>query len=394
MIINIQKRIYPNEFIISDLALNNSFIITGLVVTKIDDTHIKVSPGKFFLPLKNTICELKEEQVIELNPSNTTEERLDTLVDGNYDLCIIWYISNNSFQLEFRYPNDFTDPNRTLVLATCQVSNEKIQDITFDSVNRGGILGSSTGASGCVINRSDPIPITHGGLTSGTIIENMTPCQVLEQILYPYMKPQFTSFYIQDQQTTLEIGDSVHGGNRIFRWATINNNNISPNSISIRDKDNNILAENLENTGSQSIEIDTITNNSQSSFYWTIFGKDTKGEIFSRQFTVTWLPRIYWGNSTKAILEESDVKMLDNSKLASSVNGNYSFMSEVSPVYYYIVFPSNMSFNKWIDVNSGFAVDYTIVGNIDITNDFGVTTTYTMIRTTYLQNGNLESRVS
>ncbi len=256
-------------------------------------------------------------------------------------------------------------------------------------------FGSS---GGCVMQTDQTVPETHGGLEKGVDINGMQPCDVLKMILFPYQYPEFTSFYIDGQATTLEVGQCIDEGNKTFKWTTKNDNNIKENSISISDvTSNKTLAENLTNDGNEVISIDKICNNNiNGNHIWQISGINTKNQTFSRNFTVVWRAKVYWGSNTNDTLTADEVKNLSNNALKPDFKGNYNFPNDNGDeLYYYIVYPDSWGdYNSWKDNDSGFEVDATNAGTVDVTNDYNVTITYRMIRTTYKQTTALNSTLS
>jgi len=250
---------------------------------------------------------------------------------------------------------------------------------------------------GCIIERTDPVPSSHGGVEAGEVLQGKTPCEVLEQILYPYQYPAFTSFYIEGQATALEVGQSVAGGTRTFNWSTSNSSNVAPSSISISDMNvSSVLADGLDNDGTEALDIgaDKVLT-APGAYTWRIEGDNTKGGSFHRDYSVRWYYRVYWGANVNDSLTEADVKALSNSQLKSGFAGAYNFTNSGSSDYYYIVYPDSWGdYNDWKDTDTGFGVDGTNAGTVDVTNDFGVTITYRMVRTAYQQTSNLNSQLS
>ena len=260
-----------------------------------------------------------------------------------------------------------------------------------------GISGGGGSGQGCLIDIDEPVPSAHGGLEAGTVIKDQTACDVLETILFPYQYPSFTQFYINAQPTIVEVGDVVSGGIRTFTWSTSNSQNIQPNSIAIKDVTGNVvLGSNLANDGTEDLDIGADKQlTSPGSYTWQISGLNTKNQTFTRNFTVRWEYRVYWGYNANDTLTEADIKNLQNSQLKQNFTGNYSFTNPGSLVYYYWVWPDTWGLPNGItDIDTGFAVDWVDNGTVDVTNAFGVTTTYRVIRTTYQQNTDLNSNVS
>jgi len=252
--------------------------------------------------------------------------------------------------------------------------------------------------AGCVMQTEDTVPETHGGLEAGTDINGLQPCEVLKMILFPYQYPAFTSFYIDGQVTQLEVGQVINGGVRTFKWTTSHSENIQENSIRIKDVNANaILGDNLANDGQEDLDIgdDKTSSGINSSYTWRISGINTKGQIFSRDFRVYWRARVYWGTSVNDTLTEDEVKNLENSALKSGYAGHYSFSIGSTNKYCYVIYPAEWgNINDWRDNESGFAVDFTYLDNINITNDYGITIEYKVLRTAYQQGSSLDSTIS
>ena len=264
-----------------------------------------------------------------------------------------------------------------------------------------GLAGGGGGGSGegCLIGTDEPVPEDHGGLEAGTVIKDQTACAVLETILFPYQYPSFTSFYINGQATTLEVGQIMSGGVRDFRWSTTNNQNIIANSIEISDvTESNVLGSNLVNDGQENLDIgsDKVETTPNSSHTWRITGRNTRNQTFSRDFKVTWLARVYWGLTTNENPDETEIKNAANSQLKNTKNGTYNFSNPGGEYYYFIAFPVNYgsTYNSWRDTDSGFEVDGTFANDVSVTNSFGTTLTYKVLRTTYKQTTDLNSQLS
>jgi len=245
-------------------------------------------------------------------------------------------------------------------------------------------------------NPLSPTLVAVGGLEAGTDINGMAATDVLIKMLYPYQYPAFTSFAISGQATTLEIGNKVVGGVRDFTWATSNNSNIVADTVTIKDlSTGTVLASASANDGAESIDIgiDIVNSTPNASHAWRIEAKNTKDQTFSRDFRVYWRARVYVGNSTLDVLTESDVKALPNG-LRSNVSGAFNFATATSS-YFYIVYPDAWGdIGGWVDTDTGFAVDYTYTGTVNITNAFGVTMAYRLLRTTNQLSSNLNSNIS
>ncbi len=271
-------------------------------------------------------------------------------------------------------------------------------DSGHDVVGTDELTAIKISGNAVYMNAPDPLPQDHGGLEAGEIVDGMPVNEVLKRILFPYQYPSFTSFNIASQTQSLEVGDKVAGGTRTFNWSTINDENIKDNSISIIDvtNSNTTLVSGLANDGTEDVDIGADKSlTSPGTYTWRITGENTKNQTFQRDFNVRWYYRVYWGANVNDTLTEADVKNLSNSQLKSGFAGTYNFTNSGNSEYYYIVYPDSWGdYNDWKDTDTGFGVDGTNAGTVDVTNDYGVTITYRMIRTTYQQTSDLHSQMS
>jgi hypothetical protein len=167
---------------------------------------------------------------------------------------------------------------------------------------------------------AEPTTQTVGGIPAGsTFPAPKTVQEMFDTLLYPYQLATFSSFYIDGQSTILEVGATLLGGAKDFKWGTTNSGNINTNSISIIDVTggNAILASSLSNDGSESVNIGgDITKTSAVSHQWKIQGTNTNSALFYRLFTVDWRFKRYWGCSSLNDLgtnsaRDSDIIALD-----------------------------------------------------------------------------------
>jgi hypothetical protein len=77
-----------------------------------------------------------------------------------------------------------------------------------------------------------PVPTTLGGVEAGTTFDNVPINEVLNNLLYPYQAPAFTSFTISGlASTTYELGYTFPANDYTFVWSTSNQANIQADSI-------------------------------------------------------------------------------------------------------------------------------------------------------------------
>jgi len=229
-----------------------------------------------------------------------------------------------------------------------------------------------------------------GGIEAGQIFNNTSLQDILTNLLYPYQYPKVNEFGIETQITPLEVGDTLQNSNRIFTWIIVNGYNIKENSIIIKDKSSNtILASDLANDGNEIIYLPTpIRKILPESYTWEISGLNTKDEIFSKEYTVQWKWKSYFGNSTVETLTETDIKALDS-------EFDFTETKEITGSgYKYIVYPAEYGLKtKFTDVNTGISIAMLDPYQVQVTNNFMCNTSYYVHRTMYPIHGTLKINI-
>jgi len=277
------------------------------------------------------------------------------------------------------------------------LKDKRIDFVPSDTVSSNFSVNSTTivdGSSGTDVEdeyiRATATPISVGGVTAGTTFDG-TVSDALDKVLYPYVKPTFSSFYLSSQVTSLEVGDKIIGGSRTFNWGTTTSENITSDTIKIT-SGSTTLIENATDNGSVSIDIgDDIVKTNSSSNYFYIYATDTQGDTISRIFAVYWKWRLYYGSSSLEIIDADNVKSLQNSFLYTTENYTYSTPAEN---YKWICYPKTFGLaSKFTDIDTGFSVAMENPQTISITNDFGVSTDYYCYRTTNSLTGAVNIKI-
>lgn len=120
--------------------------------------------------------------------------------------------------------------------------------------------------------------------------------------------------------------------------------------------------------------------------FWTIDLSATGSAVpvvDTASLTVSWTRQVYWGVSATDPLTEADIEGLGNNVLSRSKSRTVS----VSPVnqYFYYCFPQ--AYGTVTMTSGGFGVDLEAPYAVFVTNTFGVTSTYSVFRTTFLLTG-------
>lgn len=244
--------------------------------------------------------------------------------------------------------------------------------------------------------KQTPILETVGGLQANNYTPSGTIKDLLDDMLYPFQQPSFSSFNLDGQSGTLEVGDEISSGSQTFSWSTNNDNNIQSNSIEIEDLGNtNILASGLTNDGSETVSLpSSISKTSPNTNHqFQIRATDTQSNGFSRNDNYVWRARVFYGKSTGTTLNESEIESLANNPLSANFSGQYSYGS--SSGYIYLCYPDSFgSVSSITDDSTGFNVPYVIVGTVNVTNSFGVTLTYEVVRSDNQLNSSITVNVS
>ncbi len=253
-----------------------------------------------------------------------------------------------------------------------------------------GPTGPTGTADGELYSNPTPVPQTLGGIIVGSTFVDQTMQQMWDSLLYPYQSPSFTSFIIQGQSTIIEVGTTV-AANPTFSWTETNIVNVLPNSTVIR---NNgvIIANNISNTSPYSATDAAVIKNTATSNTWSIEQTNTNTQIFSRNFTVNWRWRVYYGESINTPLNETQIEALRASALQSGFAATYAFSSGG---YKYLAYPSSMgTATLFKDTLTNLDVPFEAPYTVSVTNVNGITTNYNVHRSTNIINASINIQVS
>ena len=235
-----------------------------------------------------------------------------------------------------------------------------------------------------------PVPADVGGILAGTTFDNSSIRDILDALLYPYQPPTFILFAIS--QSNVEVGDTI-SGNRTFTWDTTASIGIKPNSISITNIDTNtILSSGIENNRTIILPIGSLHNILPHKTTWNIQATDTKEATLNKEVSVSWLWKIYYGESTTSILNETNVKSLRVSGLSSVIHTTYIFLGGA---YKYICIPSSMgTLTTFVDNETKLNIPFNPAVSLSVFNTFGILTTYSVYRSLYMLGSSINITVS
>jgi len=242
------------------------------------------------------------------------------------------------------------------------------------------VLGSDTRLSGQVLTNGSPTPTTIGGIAAGTTFASIPVETVLQNLLYPYQVPAFSSFNLSGQSTPIEVGASVTGGSHTFTWAITNSSNVTANSISIIDATTSVtLASGLPNTGTDTLSMPSVTNIVAATHQWKIQAVSTIAATFSTTYSVTWQWKRFYGESINTSLSAADVQALRVGGLSSTFVGTYVF---IAGGYKWLAYPTSFgTATSFKDQSTNLDVPFQTVQTLSITNANGITTNYNVHRT-------------
>jgi len=258
------------------------------------------------------------------------------------------------------------------------------------SINTTTIVDGASGSGDDAYVRTETMPVTVGGASAGTSFDG-TVADALDKVLYPYVKPTFTSFLLSDQNTSLEVGDKVSGGQRTFTWTTSTSENIKANTIKITSGETTLL-ENSANDGTEIVDLGSdIVKTTAGSHYFYIYGTNTQNETFDRIYAVYWKWRLYYGSSSLETLTANDITTLQNSLLYTSKNYTYNTPADN---YKWICYPTSFgTASKFTDLDTGFSVAMESPQTLSVTNAFGVATDYYCYRSTNSMAGAVRIKI-
>jgi hypothetical protein len=234
--------------------------------------------------------------------------------------------------------------------------------------------------------------------------------EVLKDIALEYLPPAFSSFSMQGQATTVEVG-TVISGLKNFTWSISNNANVQANSITVTDVTNNAnLTVSIANDGSENINVGSVTKSIKASNQWRASAINTLGTTLqSSVFTVNWYFKRFVGTSSNATLTEAQIEALTGT-LGADNTGTYAL---AAGGYKYLCFPDSYgnqaTTTGFKDTATGFPVamadntDNIFFSNVQngwyyglvaVTNALGVTENYRVYRSKNILGGSINIQVS
>ena len=210
-----------------------------------------------------------------------------------------------------------------------------------------------------------------GGIPSGTDlgVSAISVQDLLDDILYPYVNPVFTSFSISGQSTTVEVGTTL-SGSKTFTWGVNANSGV----VSTIDLYNVTTAATLlAGTGNDGTQAQTITtvqlNSNGATQVWKGIGNNSSpsGTFNSSNFTVT--SRYYRFYGAAALPTNSaTVRALPSSAFHTGAT-SFTFNTGTSGTSFVIALPPSVTISSVIDTSALNAIitsEWVLTGTVNV----------------------------
>jgi hypothetical protein len=242
-----------------------------------------------------------------------------------------------------------------------------------------------------------PTTATVGGIPAGsTFTERLTVQEMFERLLYPFQDPSFSAFAINAVASNVEVGYTL-AASLTFTWTTVVPGNVQPNSLGITDVTNALtLSSGMADDGVEAIVMPgSIQKVAAGSHVFEIEGQSIHATSFTRNLTMNWMWKMFYGSSTNATLTAGDISGLSGGTLKSSYAGTYAVPAG-GYKYFCFAHVAGGQINTIKDAATNFDIpmatssDDAAYSNVDgggysyalvsFTNTYGVTTNYRVYR--------------
>jgi len=212
-----------------------------------------------------------------------------------------------------------------------------------------------------------------GGIASGTNL-GTSPIAIqdlLDDILYPYVNPVFTSFSVSGQSTTVEVGTTL-SGSKTFTWGiTLNSGTVPTIDIYDNTAASTLLA-GTSNDGTQAQTITTIQLNSNGATQsWRGVGNNTSppGTFNSSNFVVTARFYRFFGPTASSPANSAAVRALSSNAFHTGAT-TFTLNTGTTQTKFVVALPPGVTISSVIDTS---ALD------VDITSQFILTGTVNVL---------------
>lgn len=245
--------------------------------------------------------------------------------------------------------------------------------------------------------RTDSTTDAVGAIPVGTTITSgKDAIAIIEQMLYSYKSPSFTSFDVALAATVLDLGDTIASGNRTATWGygSLGNSNWVAGSIGIARETQGLTSGLSYPTASVSVSHpNPYTYSSPTNLTFYLTGGQTTGSNISTSQIYSWRHRIWYGKSDlTSFTQFSDFSSFSNffTQGTTSFNTyNYPFAdSSPTPKYLYILTPktpgtftsSDYDYTKFKDTSTNLLWPFNAPVDLTVTGYNSVSVTYKVYR--------------
>jgi hypothetical protein len=293
--------------------------------------------------------------------------------------------------------SDATDDDGVIVNVV-NLGLYKLDKTSTLTIDNNLVVGTNSGTGRWIniSNYSGTPTTTVGGILSGVPIPNEAVPYLINQMLKPYLNPTFSSFTLTGI-VEQEVGQKITGV-QSFAWALTNPLNVQANSINISDISNSltlVTGHSIISPASydfslypgSGLELDIPGTN-----IWRIQGTNTNSQNFTLDLNIQWMWRIYWGTSSNTSLNSAQILALANNQLNDEAIGNYTF---TTLNYKFFCIPTSFTQpTHFIDGDTNIPIDMQAPVTVSVMNAYGITTNYSVYRTTNQLNSILNMIVS
>lgn len=252
--------------------------------------------------------------------------------------------------------------------------NTNIRLKTFSATRLSAVLDSIVVTMGTGSSTYTPQGVTLaavGGIPSGTDlgVSAISVQDLLDDILYPYVNPVFTSFSISGQSTTVEVGTTL-SGSKTFTWGVNANSGV----VSTIDLYNVTTAATLlAGTGNDGTQAQTITtvqlNSNGATQVWRGIGNNSSpsGTFNSSNFTVTSRYYRFYGAATLPT-NSATVRALPSSAFHTGAT-SFTFNTGISGTSFVIALPPSVTISSVIDTSALNAIitsEWILTGTVNV----------------------------
>lgn len=230
---------------------------------------------------------------------------------------------------------------------------------------------------------------TVGGIASGTDL-GVTPIDLqdlLDDILYPPVSPEFTAFSVTGQATTVEVGEELTS-TRTFTWSiALGTGTVA--TIDIYDiTDVSTLLAGTANDGSEVTSINTIqlnTNGATQSWRGVANNTTPAETINSSPFTVTARFYRFYGPAAATPTDSATVRALPDSAFQTANANTFTLNTGTTHNTFFVALPPDRTIVSVIDetaFSTPITSEYIFVGTVDVEDAGATDRTYNLYRMT------------